>query len=348
MSVPRADFAAVLLPSFKVLFIGGQTSPSAATATVDLYDPVANTITPAPPMATARMGHSATVLHDGRVLVAGGVAAPYDSPALASAEIYDTATNRWSVAASMAQQRAHHGSALMRDGKVFVAGGDGGGGASPHPTTPEIYDPASNTWTSAPTVYGVRPNGPTVTLLADGRMLTFGGVAQVQPGNSVDLYNPATGQAGYSYFMTSDTSWSTAALIDNGTVLIAGGQQTYNPAGALNTTSIYDPAQDKPGCPTCTPYVAGPPMSVGHCHHTMINAQNGLIFAVGGRCGGSESIGVAEFYDPNAKRWTSVAPLLEPRGFHAAVRLADTRTLVAGGVLTGGAIASSIEIYTPA
>jgi hypothetical protein len=348
MSVPRADFAAVLLPSFKVLLIGGQTSPTTATATVDLYDEVANTITPAPPMSTARMGHSATMLHDGRVLVAGGVPAPHDSPALTSAEIYDPATNTWRAAASMAQQRSHHGAALLADGRVFVAGGDGGGGASPNPTTPEIYDPASNTWTTAPTNYGMRPNGPTVTQLADGRVLTFGGVAQVEPGNSVDLYDPATGQAGYSYFMTTDTSWSTAALIDNRTVLIAGGQQTYNPAGALNTTSIYDPAQDKQGCPTCTPWVVGPPMNVGHCHYTMINAQNGLIFAIGGRCGGSESIGVAEIYDPKGKRWTTVAPLLEPRGFHVAVRLGDLKTLVAGGVLIGGAIAASIEIYTPA
>ena len=72
MSVPRTEFAAVELMNGKVLLIGGKSWPTADTATVDIFDPAANTITAAASIKAARNGHSATLLPNGKVLVAGG------------------------------------------------------------------------------------------------------------------------------------------------------------------------------------------------------------------------------------------------------------------------------------
>jgi len=189
MSTPRADFAAVAFSSGEVLLIGGETSSTTDTATVDLFQPPSDTFNPnpPPPMKTPRNGLSATLLPNGKVLVAGGSSTP-NGPALASAELYDPTTNTWSDAAPMAEARAHHVAVLMNNGRVFVAGGDGGGGVDPQ--TNEIYDPVTNTWTGAQTFFGYRPSGPALAVLSDGRVMIFGGVSLVQPGNNLEIYDP--------------------------------------------------------------------------------------------------------------------------------------------------------------
>ncbi len=347
MSSPRTDFAAVALPRGGVLLIGGESTFTTITASADIFDPTTNTIHPAAPMSTARSGHTATLLPNGKVLVVGGFSGP-GVPALGSAELYDPATNSWTLAAAMNQPRAHHAAVLMGNGKVFVTGGEGGPGNS-IPSASEIYDPGTNTWTSAQTFYGYRPNGTTATVLKDGRLTIYGGVEQVQPGNSYEFYDPATGRAAYGRFMgPGDTSYSTVASLEDGTVIIVGGQQTYNPTGALNATAIFNPALDVAGNTTTDAWSAGPAMDVGHCRHTMTTLRNGLLLVAGGRCGSSESIAVAEPYDPVGKRWLPAAPLLNARGIHTAVLLPDGRVLVAGGSKISAAITDTTEIYTPA
>ena len=356
MSTPRTDFAAVTLPNGKVLLIGGKTSPTTDTATVDIFDPTAGTVLAAASMGSARNGHSATLLPNGKVLVAGGDSAPDGGPTLGSAELYDLTTNTWTPAARMNQPRARHAAVLMSNGKVFVTGGEvsfrpmPGGFSASTPTGPEVYDVGTNTWSAAQSFYGLRPYGPIAIVLKDGRVMTYGGVQQVQPGNSYEFYDPATGQASYARFMgPGDTSFSTATLLGNGTVLIVGGVQTYNPSGPLSTTAIFDPAMDSPGCSSnCNSWSAGPVMNVGHCRHTMTTLRGGLILVVGGRCDPAESIAVAELYDPAGKRWLPPATMQNARGYHVAALLADGRVLVAGGYVVGGEITATTEIYTPA
>jgi hypothetical protein len=347
MSSPRADFGAVTLQNGKVLLIGGQSSAGADTATVDLFDPTTNSMSAAAPLSTARNGHTATLLPNGKVLVVGGNSGP-NGPTLGSAEIYDPAVNRWTAAAALNQPRAHHAAILMGNGKVFVTGGDGGT-QSPIPTGSEVYDPGTNTWTSAQTFYGLRPNGPTATVLSDGRVMIYGGVQQVQPGNAAEFWDAATGQEMFGRFIGPSTGYSTTALLSDGTVMIVGGEDSSNPTGALNTTTIFDPAKETcPGACQVSSWSAGPAMNVGHCEHTMTTLHGGLILVAGGRCGTSESIAAAELYEPAGKRWWPAGTMQEARGFDTAALLPDGRVLVAGGILIGGAITATMEIYTPA
>src|SRR5207245_1551909 len=97
-------------------------------------------------MKTARDYHTATLLRNGKVLVAGGYTGPLGSVVLASTELYDPVTNRWSEAAPMLVPHASHTAALLPDGRVLVASGRSSGGDT---TEAETYDPATNAWSSA-------------------------------------------------------------------------------------------------------------------------------------------------------------------------------------------------------
>src|SRR6266568_1427373 len=91
---------------------------------------------------TARRDHTATLLSNGKVLVAGG----YNGGSLASAELYDPTSGTWTATGSLATARYVHTATLLPNGKVLVAGGAGALDAPP--ASGELYDPASGTWTA--------------------------------------------------------------------------------------------------------------------------------------------------------------------------------------------------------
>jgi len=328
----------VTLLSGKVLLIGGQTAAGIDTATVDIFDPATSSITAAAPMSTPRSGHSAVLLPNGKVLVAGGTKIP-NNQALASAELYDPGTNTWAAAASMTQAREHGAATLMPNGRVFVAGGDGGGYSDP--TGYEVYDPATNTWTGVQAEYGDRPFGPALAVLHDGRILIYGGALTIQPGNQYEIYDPANAQPGYGKTIPDTYDFTTAAVLPDGSVLLVGGQAGYNPAGPLSTTYRFTPVPEG--------FTFGPAMNVGHCHHTMTTLKSGGLLVVGGGfCSGAQPNGVAETFDPTNGKWYPAGVIQNARGFHSAVLLADGRVLVAGGFVAGQAPTATVEIYTPA
>ena len=135
-----------------------------------------------PQLPIPRCRHTATVLPDGRVLIAGG----YHTAVLSGVQIYDPATNSWFAAASMKNPREQHAAVLLPDGRVLVVGGYG--------TRPlasaEVYDPTGNIWSAAAPMRGPR-FGHTAVLLPDGSVLVTGGSDQA-PLSSSEVYIPAT------------------------------------------------------------------------------------------------------------------------------------------------------------
>ena len=123
-------------------------------------------------MAAARASHTATLLPNGKVLVAGGY---NGSSYLASAELYDPASGSWSYTRSMAATRENHTAMLLPNGKVLVAGGYNG---SSYLTSAELFDPnsgASGSWSATGSLATERYLH-TATLLPNGKVLIAGGI----------------------------------------------------------------------------------------------------------------------------------------------------------------------------
>lgn len=151
-----------------------------------IFDPASLAATDVATPDVVRHGAQPVVLRDGRVLLAGGADGRDPAGAVvASASIYDPATNLWSAAAPMRQARTHHAAVRLPDGRVLVAGGttaDVGGTAL---SSVEIYDPIADTWTSGPGM-------PQAAGAATASGLAGGGIV-VFTDSGDDLYEPAQG-----------------------------------------------------------------------------------------------------------------------------------------------------------
>lgn len=358
---------AVRLLDGRVLIIG-----SAATSP-EIYDPKTGNFSKTGSMTTDRSGATATLLLDGRVLVAGG---ENDTATLASAELYDPRTGKFSPTGSMTTPREGHSATLLPDGRVLIAGGwiystamtnpaalamayrPGSGGretisetgvAPPDLTSAELYDPKTGMF--SPT--GSMSNGrdeQTATLLQDGRVLVAGGSdasGEGLPQSSAELYEPKTGTFSPTGAMTSPRWYHTATLLSNGRVLIAGGEGL---GPNLASAELYDP---KTGT-----FSATGSMSQARSDHTATLLPNGRVLIAGGDTFGQSPASIstlasAEIYDPRTGTFSPAGSMNSPRLRQTATLLLDGRVLIAGGWLypsgsrgPGEGLASA-ELYQP-
>lgn len=293
-------------------------------------------------MSTARSNHTATLLGNGRVLIAGGYNAsgpPYDIPALSSAEFYISSTNTWSPAPSMSTPRRRHSATLLKNGRVLVAGGyhDNFGGCL---NTTEIYDPLANSWSMAASMVAPRC-GHTATLLQDGRVLVVGGAAgDYYYGGPEEVYDPSTNawtQVNGLYAL--NVSSHSAALLQDGRVLVAGGSSIFGDAYA--TAHLFNPSINT--------WSAAAGMASPREGHSATLLADGRVLVAGGNFYNYEMNNIypsPEIYDPSTNTWSTANNLIVNRDRHGATLLHDGSVLVFGGWNNSGWHAGT-EQYNP-
>jgi hypothetical protein len=288
---------------------------------MELYDPVQGNWTLTGPMVQSRLGHTATLLPNGQVLLVGGLTNWIPLSPVASAELYDPLSGTNTTIASMNSARFDHTATLLPNGTLLVAGGLGPTNAYPI-NGAEIYDPSAGTWSLTNALLTARFLH-TATLLPNGQILVAGGgtdAAQFSGLSSTELYDstvaPSAGSWTFTGSMQTARSSFTMTLLPTGKVLVAGGQ---NNGSGYATCELFNPVT---GTWTNTDS-----MNFARFHHTATLLPNGKVLVVGG----SINTLVPELYDPATGTWTT-------NGVMYGVSYANTATLLRNGkVLLAGA-----------
>jgi hypothetical protein len=366
---------------FSLIVVGAASNVSIATAQS------ASTFTATGSMTTPRSWHTATLLTNGKVLIAGGQGG--DGLAVASAELYDPSTGTFTQTGNMTTARAAHTATLLPDGKVLITGGSNTSVLFPGLASAELYDPSMGTFAPTGNMTTARADH-TATLLADGRVLigglggaelydtctgVFGAVvnapnlllektATLLTDGTVLFAAPGFGfpDAGYRYdpsigtFDNIDVGvvfWGHAAsVLMNGKVLVSGGGDADVDVGdVLYQAELYDAGSNT--------FAWTANMTECRWHHTSTLLPDGTVLIAGGDdldhylvstyCINlaDAAPGRAELYAPGTGTFSVTGSMTAPRERHAATLLNDGTVLITGGS-TNNIVANTAEIYQPA
>jgi uncharacterized delta-60 repeat protein len=283
-------------------------------------------------LITARTDHTATLLPNGKILVAGGFNGNY----LASAELYDPATGQWSTTGNLNAGRMYHTATLLPNGKVLVAGGFGGISII---ASAELYDPTTGQWSTTGSMANVR-DAHTATLLPNGKVLVTGGYNLYVYGGiltSAELYDPVTGQWSDTGSMTNARYVHSATLLPNGKVMVAGGIGSNT--DELTSAELYDP--------TTGQFTPTGNLNTAREYHTATLLPNGKVLVAGGSTLSRNLLSSAELYDPTTGQWFTTNNLVIGRSHHTATLLPNGKVMVVGGSNLNAAL-NSAELYDPA
>jgi hypothetical protein len=217
-----------------VLVVGGGIG-----STSDLYDP-SNLAASAVAVAdtSPRYSQTATLLNDGKVLVAGG----FDyatSTTLATAVLYDASGRVMSPTGSLATARYSHTATLLNDGsgRVLVAGGTDPKGQAL--ATAELFDPSTGQWSPTNGSLAFARSGHIATLMPDGKVLVMGGEVNGAVLSSAELYDPGTGTWSGAANLQKGRYVFSATMLNDGTgrVLVVGG---LGASGALSDVELHN------------------------------------------------------------------------------------------------------------
>ncbi len=349
--------------SFLLFFIAASQSATAQTQSPGTFAATGS-------MVTARAGHSATLLLNGRVLIAGGdqTAFPISQPI--TAELYDPAAGAFTATGKMTTSRTRHTATLLADGRVLIAGG------SPD-LSAEIYDPSRGTFEATGNMVASPYSWlQATTLLQDGRVF-IAGLPTAQ------IYDPVVGMftATSPYAAPPPRYMETATALPDGRVLLTGGNDTsgwtelYDPridsfsiAGNMNTWGDVD---------TATPLITGKVLFIGNGENdgepadaeifnpggatfTRIGSASadheyaatsllpdGTVLVTGGQLPGGNGHPVAELYTPATSAFSAAGNMITGRHEHTATLLADGSVLLAGGFNVWPSATASAELYRP-
>jgi len=352
----RGFQTATLLVSGQVLVAGGchdpcsYTHPDLNLASAEVYHPNTGRWERTGSMHEPRIFHTATLLPDGRVLVAGGCRTSTCTNVFASAELYDPRSSMWSVTGSMHEPRDAQTATLLPTGQVLVAGGVSAGTCGKGPTcstllaSAELYNPRTGAWTLTHPMRAARDRH-TATLLATGQVLVAGGFGvTIKPLASAELYDPRTGAWTLTGSLHQARSVQAATLLNNGQVLVTGG---FSSKGLVASTELYHP---RTGLWTLTGSLHDPRYYEAEPVATLLGS--GQVLVAGNTGANRSALASAELYDPRTGGWTLTGSLHQARFAQTTTLLSNGQVLVVGGCHDGPRTGSapplaSAEIYHP-
>jgi N-acetylneuraminic acid mutarotase len=243
----------------------------------------------------------------------------------------------WTNTGAMAQGRIQAASTTLKDGRVFVVGGDAYiNRTRTYFSSAEIFDPVTGVWSSAGSMSQALQDHRAITL-QDGRVLVTGGSGPGVARNKAELYDPATNSWSYAANMHFNHELHTMTLLNDGRVLVVGGTEATIGSGHEGIVEIYDPSTNVWSMAANT-----------LCHSPRKKATatllpNGNVMVVGG-----ELIpGLAEIYDPNADTWSYTGSGPTYLSNHTATLLANGKVLVEGGEDSNSVPRTGSYIYDP-
>jgi Galactose oxidase-like, Early set domain/Carboxypeptidase regulatory-like domain/Kelch motif len=296
-----------------------------------VWDPTTGTFSLAP--ATFADLHCAgqSTLADGRVIVVGGqVGSPHNGHNITS--LFDPITQTWTRGADMTDLRWYASSTTLADGKVLATSGDAPDGS--RSTVPELYDPATNSWTRLTGAVRDQPLYPFMFVLPNGKAYEAGPKKSTA---TIDVSGTGGWTAGPTGFWDTSGYSESQAMYLPGKILRAGGGDPAIARAAVIDMNAVSPAWRE---------IA--PMSFARRRMNMTILADGTVLALGGT-GSADSEAAAvlapEIWDPSTERWTTVASMAEARMYHSsAVLLPDGRVVIGGGEAAGRLRA---QIYSP-
>jgi len=291
-------------------------------------------------LLAGRALHTATLLPNGKILVAGGTDGP---DILSSAEVYDPASGT-SVATvgAMHDDRDLHSATLLPNGRVLIAGGFTTNATSTDSiANAEIYYPDTMLFEPTGTM-NIPRRAHTATLLPDGTVLVVGGMTTggVIVG-SAEIFRSTTQVWSATAALPggAERMGHTATLLKDGTVLVVGGT---NAGGPMTSVYRFDPSNPGAG------WVARASLPHALYQHSATLLFDGRVLVAGGNDGFGE-YNASYIYDPLADAWTSTkpggTPLLQPRYGHTATLLPNGTVMIAGGNTRFGVVPNEIEVF---
>ncbi|HUO03759.1 MAG TPA: kelch repeat-containing protein [Candidatus Binataceae bacterium] len=361
MGSSRAIEAIAPISSSKLIVAGGATGSAGISqftlgvqGTVlgnsEIFDESTGAFSPGAAMTSMRAGYTATTLKNGKVLIAGGIDAAVNI--LDTAEIYDPANGKFSpVANTMTDHRVLHTATLLLNGKVLIAGGvtNLSGVAS---NSADLYDPTTNSFTQAIHAMDHERAGHTATLLTGGPLAGNvliagggGGSGFFLKDSTAEIFDTNSQQfVLLDSFLNEARSLHTATLLDNGTVLIAGG---FNGSVAVtggmlsgavgsisNSAEIFDPSTLTFSCVggfNSATMRCAPGLSDARAAHTATLMTSGPLqhqVLIAGGIGGSDPdapghpLASADLFNPaGGGSFTKTGSMSAPRALHSAALL---------------------------
>lgn len=330
MSEARAAHTATTLLDGRVLIVGGLSS--GATASAELFDPVARRFMVTGSLRVARASHTATLLPDGRVLIAGG----YNGTWLASTEVYDPLSGTFTAGPDMNEARSDHLAITLGDGRALFVGGTSMGYS--FLASAELFDPVRLAF-SRTGAMAVARESHTGILLPNGNVLVVGGHAGRQAAITLyataEIYDPDRELFRATGSMTHRRHKHAGGLLADGRVLITGGSDERDDRGQYRDAEVYDSQTERFS-------------SIGEMRRSRYKHQGTMTLLEDGRVLIAGGAGDAELFDPVTRSFTLVGTSNALAGhFSTATRLANGQVLIAGGYGNGTGARRSAQLFVP-